>query len=199
MQGIPGVLYREIRAILLDCGPFGNDQRAVLRAIFSDPRLRPWRHNIPEGPDELVRVEALITLLYEKPFDKPNPLLRFMRILSERMEGTGCQIQLDQCARQLAGNLGETIGTGRVVRDLKPLQEALVEAFTVSELERMVRLEMGIDLESIAGAGSKQDIVFDLVRWADRRDRLPELVLAARRQNDGNLALQEVAANFPVR
>ena len=91
MRAIPGVLRKDIRAILLECGPFRERERARLEALFTDNRLRQWRYTLPGGASQLERVEALMVAFYFKPYEERNPLLLFMRVLSERTVQPGCR------------------------------------------------------------------------------------------------------------
>jgi hypothetical protein len=204
MGGIPGVLYKDLRAVLLECGPFGDQDRERLEAVFDDHQLRPWRYTIPEGRNALTRVEALITFLYNKPFDKPNPLLRLVRILTDRSLEPGCTRELTRVCAQLAQHFGEphlapAVGIehepdARRLETRKTLHIALLDAFpTRRELDRMVALEMGENLNAIASDSNLQQTVFELVGWAERQGRMTELVRGARRQNSGNRKLAEVA------
>ncbi len=207
MGGIPSLLYKDLRAVLLECGPFGDRDRERLEALFDDHQLRPWRYMIPEGRNALTRVEALITFLYNKPFDKPNPLLRFVRILADRSLEPGCGRELNRISSQLAEHFGEPHlePAPRAVRERdnrrlenpKMLQNALLDAFpTRRELDRMVALELGENLNAIASDGNLQQIVFELLRWAESHDRTAQLIRGARRQNATNRALAQAATIY---
>ncbi len=209
MGGIPGVLYKDLRAVLLECGPFGDQDRERLEALFDDHQLRPWRYTIPEGRNALTRAEALITFLYNKPFDKPNPLLRFVRILTDRSLEPGCAGELTRICAQLAQHLGEPHVAPPSMPRREPdagqlearrsLHGALLDAFpSRRELDRMIALEMGENLNAIASDSNLQLTVFELVRWAESRNRTAELVRGARRQNSGNRALAQVALLFGI-
>ncbi|MCB0086360.1 MAG: hypothetical protein KDE54_00475 [Caldilineaceae bacterium] len=70
------------------------------------------------------------------------------------------------------------------------LHKALVGAFTLEGLERMLRYQMGLELESISRAGDKEAVVATLVRTAGREGWLFGLIQAAYQANPGNERLQ---------
>jgi hypothetical protein len=77
------------------------------------------------------------------------------------------------------------------------LQTALLDAFDQAELTQMVKVELGEDLESIAGNGPLATIVFALIQWAERHARLGDLVRGAHTQRPRNGALAALAAELP--
>ena len=79
-------------------------------------------------------------------------------------------------------------------RQLQQLNNALVDAFaTRKDLERMVRFQLDLRLDLITTSGNLIQTVFELVEWSSREGRLAELVMAARTQNPGNVALRNFA------
>jgi hypothetical protein len=76
----------------------------------------------------------------------------------------------------------------------KEIQEALVDAFpTKSSLEQMLSYELDKNLEAIAGSGSLQDIVFNLIKKAESEAWVEELITAACWSNPGNSQLQAIS------
>jgi hypothetical protein len=73
------------------------------------------------------------------------------------------------------------------------LQEALLAAFDAAELAQMVNVALGEDLESIAGGGARAAVVFNLIQWAERRERVGDLVRAAQAQRPQNGVFAELA------
>ncbi len=70
-------------------------------------------------------------------------------------------------------------------------QDALVSAFpTYESLEQLVRL-LDVNVAEISRRGNLRDVVFDVVRWADRENRVPELVEKAAGEQPGNPKLQQ--------
>src|SRR5436190_1856482 len=79
----------------------------------------------------------------------------------------------------------------------KQLQAALISAFpTRSDLEQMVFHGLDVHLLAITAEGSLQQVVFELLRWAQAQGRLEELIKAALAQNSGNQELQRVAVQL---
>ncbi|MEM7126214.1 MAG: effector-associated domain EAD1-containing protein [Chloroflexota bacterium] len=67
---------------------------------------------------------------------------------------------------------------------------ALLSAFTDRfQLEKMVRFELGENLNTIAGGNSLDEVTFRLVGWAETQGKLKELVLAAQDANPSNPTL----------
>lgn len=191
----------------MTCGPFNG--QADLQPYFNDERLFAWRNNIPSGPNKQALVDALITFLYNKPFDKPNPLIRFLRILSEWTQG-GCQQELNRLADAVAVHLGE-VSVPEPVSNIEeteveiadPVQpaiskkdifDALLSAYpNQSDLKIMVSFELGENLNEIVSSGNQKDIIFELINWAEANGLLNDLVLKAHNYNEGNPALAAIA------
>ncbi|MBW4599846.1 MAG: toll/interleukin-1 receptor domain-containing protein [Calothrix sp. FI2-JRJ7] len=77
----------------------------------------------------------------------------------------------------------------------KELQLALIDAFPdIASLERMLAYELeGKNLRAIAGEGSLQNIVFELIKKANAQGWVKELIDAACRENPGNQLLKATA------
>ena len=75
----------------------------------------------------------------------------------------------------------------------KELQNALIDAFpnTIS-IEQMLLFELDINLRAIAGEGSLQDIVFQLIQTANSQGWIEDLVRAACKSNPGNPRLRAI-------
>ena len=77
------------------------------------------------------------------------------------------------------------------------LQAALLDAFDQAELTQMVTVELDENLESIAGSGAQSTVVFNLIQWAERHERVGDLVRGAQTQRPGNRALAALAGELP--
>ena len=78
---------------------------------------------------------------------------------------------------------------GKVSRDL---QDALLDAFSDTELQRLVRTNLDKNLDAITSAQKNlSDKIFELVEWADRYGRLEELISAAYNENPENAKLKQ--------
>ena len=75
-------------------------------------------------------------------------------------------------------------------------QQALLNAFSLDELRMMVRIELGENLDVIAGAGSLAAITQALITWAERTDQVAALVQGASKTRPGNRALQAFVASW---
>jgi hypothetical protein len=58
------------------------------------------------------------------------------------------------------------------------LHTLITEAFSYPELERLLRFRLDVRLEPITTLGPIDRTVFELLKWAESRGRLRELVLA---------------------
>lgn len=70
---------------------------------------------------------------------------------------------------------------------------ALLNSFDQSSLDRMVSFELGEVLSNIAGGSDFSEIVFNLIRWAERTGQLESLMRGALAENPNNLQLAEAA------
>ena len=81
----------------------------------------------------------------------------------------------------------------------KQVREALKSAYpTRQDLERMVFDGLGEHLSFLASDDNLEHTVFELLRWAQARGRLEELIVTASKQNSGNPQLMSVAALLGV-
>jgi hypothetical protein len=82
----------------------------------------------------------------------------------------------------------------------KELQTALLDAFpSRQKMEQMVRIELHLNLDAIAGGSDLTDIYFNLIEWAEAQGRTAELVTNARKFNAGNPTLKNwVQTYFPL-
>ncbi len=74
----------------------------------------------------------------------------------------------------------------------KLLNDALTAAFNYGSLRRMVKLELGEDLDGLVERGAFKQQVFELIEWAGRTDRVEELIKAARAANPNNKKIEDV-------
>lgn len=82
-------------------------------------------------------------------------------------------------------------------RLFKQMHSALTSAFRDrDELRMIVRTELDANLETIAGAGTYSDAIFDLIRWAESTDRIADLVTKARVANATNPELIKFETRF---
>jgi hypothetical protein len=74
--------------------------------------------------------------------------------------------------------------------------DAILKAYpTYQDVERMFSFEFDRELrEIVADSKSHSDVVFTLVRWAEARDMVPDLVAGAHKRNPDNILLTAVNA-----
>ncbi|MFN8467927.1 MAG: effector-associated domain EAD1-containing protein [Caldilineaceae bacterium] len=83
-------------------------------------------------------------------------------------------------------------------QQLDRICEAIRAAYTPESLARMVRGRLDVRLYDVAGGEDFRAVVFHLVEWVDRQQRLPQLVGAALAENPANRDLMEVAAALGI-
>lgn len=81
--------------------------------------------------------------------------------------------------------------------NLQEINEALLVAFNLSSLERLVAYHLDIELEKVATGGNLKGIVFALTQWATRAGRLVELIEAARAESE-HPAVQALSSSGDV-
>ncbi len=68
---------------------------------------------------------------------------------------------------------------------------ALLSAYSNRDaLEQMVRFKLGESLETITGGENQSAVVFNLMKWAESKGKLQELITQAYQTNPGNLELK---------
>jgi hypothetical protein len=81
--------------------------------------------------------------------------------------------------------------------DFGRLHAALIGAFPKrADFEMMVRQGLDENLNAIVGGTSTSEIAYELIRWAEARERVSDLLAAARRANSTNPALLAFDALF---
>ncbi|MFN8469243.1 MAG: SUMF1/EgtB/PvdO family nonheme iron enzyme [Caldilineaceae bacterium] len=76
------------------------------------------------------------------------------------------------------------------------IQAALLDAFDEQGLRQLCRIELNEDFDVIVATGPLKRRVFDLITWADRNGRIPQLIAAACRQNLSNDRLQVLRKQY---
>jgi formylglycine-generating enzyme required for sulfatase activity len=78
-------------------------------------------------------------------------------------------------------------------KQFEQVHKAILGGYDLGALQMLVRIELDLDLETIAGGDNLSMRVFNLVRWADQRGSIAELVSAACAANPNNVALQALS------
>ena len=72
------------------------------------------------------------------------------------------------------------------------LGEAIISAYpSKPDLEMMVSYQLDKNLDAIAGGNNLTQVVFNLIKWAESRGKLENLIEAASKENPGNRDLRE--------
>ncbi len=142
--------------------------------------------------------EALIELLQEQldyfrreHIITADPSRKFE--LSKRIEDIEQQLQ----ALEGKSNTPQTKNSPPVINNSEPInltgtqrrefREALMDAFRgENDLEMMLSDELDWHLAQIAGGNNYQDIVFNLIKFAESQGEVKKLLEAAKRSNPGN-------------
>ena len=74
----------------------------------------------------------------------------------------------------------------------KEFHKALIDAFPeYTDLKMMVDLEFDLNLEEIAGKDKLKSVIFGLIKWAESKGKLEDLIRGAYEENPGNTKLKE--------
>ncbi|MDX1662950.1 MAG: ATP-binding protein [Candidatus Promineifilaceae bacterium] len=94
--------FRRLRQLLLDCAPLGSND--TMRALFADPRLRPWQNALPDAATPTARAEALLDLLDERRREDGTPALALLlEALADRVDpADACHPRLSETAAAVA-------------------------------------------------------------------------------------------------
>ena len=186
-MAIPPKLYKQLRAALLDCGPFAT--AAELNTIFVEKRLSPWRNRLPETNSQTGRVESIIDFLYHQyNAVGRNALVLLLHVLSERLDsGDACYHRLAHLADELECEVKKLIfprdknilyQTSKEYKtsklSLAKFQTLMIKHFNESELHDLC-FDLGIAAEILPGRG-KAAKVRELIAYCQRYHRLEELV-----------------------
>lgn len=77
--------------------------------------------------------------------------------------------------------------------EFRSLHSALLGAFDRPMLAYMVKAYLDVNLDQIVSDGSLNQIVSELISWAERNDRVPQLIAGARDANPDNGDLKRLA------
>lgn len=77
----------------------------------------------------------------------------------------------------------------------RQLLESTVASFNRSELRELLSVELDVRLDRVSGGDNLDDTVLDVIEWAERQGRLPELLAAFRRARPQNVELQAVTGS----
>ena len=76
---------------------------------------------------------------------------------------------------------------------------ALLDAYRQqSQLRIMLMVTLGENLDAIAGGENLSQVTANLIEWAERNDRVGDLLLGARMDTPGNILLRDAVSAFEV-
>ena len=80
---------------------------------------------------------------------------------------------------------------------VKRIHAALLSGYDLPTLRMMVRYELNETLSEIVPTqGTLSEIVLDLIQWAEKQDRVRQLLIAAHDYQPSNAKLEETCRNF---
>jgi hypothetical protein len=78
----------------------------------------------------------------------------------------------------------------------KKLYTAILAGFNGSDLEQLVRFELGERLDNLVPPGALSDVVLKLIDWAEKRDRVEDLIRAVQWARPANKEIQRLAGSL---
>jgi hypothetical protein len=79
---------------------------------------------------------------------------------------------------------------------VQQIYDALLDGYDEPTLRQMVRVELDVRLDVIAGGSNLTDLTLNLIEWAERHNRVGDLVQGALSQNPGNELLRHLWVDF---
>jgi hypothetical protein len=81
--------------------------------------------------------------------------------------------------------------------DRKKLLTIILDSYPdIAELEMLIKLELGENLDNITSGSNNKQKVFKLIEWAETTGKLPNLLNAISKDRPDNLELQEIIKNL---
>ncbi|MFM6023291.1 MAG: effector-associated domain EAD1-containing protein, partial [Dolichospermum sp.] len=81
--------------------------------------------------------------------------------------------------------------------DRKKLLTIILESYPdIAEIEILIRLELGENLDDIVGGSNNKQKIFKLIEWAETRGTLIDLLNAISKDRPDNVELQETIKNL---
>lgn len=77
------------------------------------------------------------------------------------------------------------------------IENAISDGYrSYEQLERMVRIELGENLEAIEGKTNLATVIFKLIRWAESTDNVTQLIKGAHKQNHTNELIAKLYGKY---
>jgi hypothetical protein len=78
----------------------------------------------------------------------------------------------------------------------KKLHAAILAGYNGSDLEQLARFELGERLDNLVKPGALPDVVLNLIDWAEKQDRVEDLIRAVQRGRPANKEIQRLAGSL---
>ena len=78
-------------------------------------------------------------------------------------------------------------------KQVEQIHEALLSGYDLATLRMMVRMKLDLDLATIAGGNNNSAVVFNLIEWAEKTGKVPQLIAGAHQYNPDNTLLTALA------
>jgi len=146
------------------------------------------------GLDKITSVEGLAEgFLGRRPQSGILRLYERDRSIAKRLQDLVDTISSDFSVASTLTRTGSLTG-----EQFGRLQRALLESFSENGLRILTRIELEIAYDAIVGHGDLTFQIFSLISWAERNDRIVDLIRGARSQNPGNQRLREFAESMGI-
>lgn len=183
MAGLSKELFADLRATLLNCGPFYSGR--ALQTLFVDERLRPWRNNLPDASSNAGRVDIVISYLINRRNRRgENALWLLTEVLQDQADPEdACHEQLADISGRLQRELNQPDPDNAPERsapsryepvDLVRLYELIAKHFDLEEL-RTLCFRLGLDIADLPGEGRNAK-ARELVTYMNRRLHMADLI-----------------------
>jgi hypothetical protein len=106
--------------------------------------------------------------------------------------GKNIQQTVNPAAPGAAGKLPSKLSG----RQYAEFQAAVLSAYNLDSLRQMVRVELDTNLDAVAGGANLGTVIFNLIDWAQRTGRLPQLIQGALDGQPDNTDLQTFVTNL---
>jgi tetratricopeptide (TPR) repeat protein len=81
-------------------------------------------------------------------------------------------------------------------KQFEAISKSLLDAFNLDSLKAMVRIQLEEQLEQIARPGPLPKVVHDMIEWAEKKDRVQQLIDGAYTSSRSNRMLQELQVQY---
>ncbi len=161
---------------------------------------------------EALQYQTLVPCNCQECVENENPYAYALEKLRKRLSAGKYQIECDNSyemvdVRRLIDDVNlSQVGNTPLLQQLeserslnftgkerKKIFDAIISAYPIKiNLEMMVNFELEEKLDAIAGGENIQEIVFNLIEWAESNGKLKQLVKAAHESNPGNTELKKI-------